>query len=95
MEALNKQLKKKPCVYKINAVELDAADVKVVADITWKNGKIKKVNAIKVTADLYGRKKTFRLQPSQYKIKVKNASEKIVKITGKSDFKGSVTVKAK
>ena len=90
MKALNRQLKKNPCAYTIDPVELDAAGVEIVADATWtKKGKIKKVNSIN------GRKKTFKLKSSQYKIMVKNASEKTVTITGKKDFTGTAIVNIK
>ena len=96
MKALNRQLKKNPCAYTIDPVELDAAGVEIVADATWtKKGKIKKVNSINVTAYVNGRKKTFKLKSSQYKIMVKNASEKTVTITGKKDFTGTAIVNIK
>ena len=96
MTSLNKQLKKSPCVYTIDPVELDAAGVEIVADVTWtKKGKIKKVKSIRVTAYVNGKKKTFKLKSGQYKITVKNASTKTVKITGKKDFTGTVIVNTK
>ncbi|MBO6148713.1 MAG: hypothetical protein J6O55_05165 [Lachnospiraceae bacterium] len=63
--------------------------------IIFYEGKIKKVNSINVTAYVNGRKKTFKLKSSQYRIMVENASEKIVTITGKKDFSGSAAVKTK
>ena len=96
IKALNKQLKKTPCVYTIDAVDLDAAGVEIVADVTWtKKGKIKKAKSIRVTAYVNGEKKTFKLKSGQYKISVKDASAKTVKITGKKDFTGTVIVNTK
>lgn len=51
--------------------------------------------SIKVTANVNGEKKTFKLKSSQYKVKVKDAKEKTVTITGKGDFEGTVTVGTK
>ncbi|XME02180.1 YDG domain-containing protein [Lachnospiraceae bacterium C1.1] len=94
--ALNKQLKKTPCVYTIDAVDMDAEGVEIVADVTWtKKSKIKKAKSIRVTAYVNGEKKTFKLKSGQYKISVKDASAKTVKITGKKDFTGTVIVNTK
>ena len=96
VKALNKQLKKNPCVYTIDAVELDADGVEIVANVTWtKKGKIKKVKSISVTTVVNGKEMTFKLKSGQYKIKVKDAKEKTETITGKGDFTGAVTVETK
>ncbi len=93
VDALNEKLKNNPCRYKVNPVKLSKKDTKVTATVKWKGEKISKVKSIRVTAMVNGEEKTFRLKPGQYKIKVKNAAKHIVTITGKGDFKGTITVK--
>ncbi len=93
VDALNEKLKNNPCRYKVNPVKLSKKDTKVTATVKWKGEKISKVKSIRVTVPVNGEEKTFRLKPGQYKIKVKNAAKHIVMITGKGDFKGTITVK--
>ena len=92
VKALNKNLKNKPCTYTIKALKLKAKGVTVQPIVVW-NGKKVNVLAVRVTFKENGEEKTCNLPASQFKIKVANTSKKTVKVTGKGNCSGTVTVK--
>ena len=85
---MNQNLKEQKCYYTIHPVKLDQDLTVVEISGKIKNGKIKVVSSVKVTAYVNGEKKTFKLSKKSYSIEVLDPKEKTVRITGKGNFAG-------
>lgn len=105
VKKLNRELKKNPFNYRINQRSVTACEVKVVAKhgadgkIIVKNGKISGVKKVIVSIDVKDpktgeiTKNTFKLSKKEYSISDPDPENGTVRLTGKRNFTGTVTVK--
>ena len=105
VKKLNRELKKNQCNYRINQRSVTACEVKVVAKhgadgkIIVKNGKISGVKKVSVSIDVKDpktgeiTKNTFKLSKKEYSISDPDPETGTVRLTGKRNFTGTVTVK--
>ncbi len=93
VKALNKSLKKKPCKFTINPLNLKAKGVTVQPIVYWNGNKLSYVVSVRVSYKAKGEKVSLSLKGTKYKVTVANGSKKTVKVTVKGDVKGTVITK--
>ena len=105
VKKLNRELKKNQFNYRINQRSVTACEIKVVAKhgadgkIIVKNGKISGVKKVSVSIDVKDpktgeiTKNTFKLSKKDYSISDPDPENGTVRLTGKRNFTGTVTVK--